>query len=628
MPQRRGCGRVPGIGMLWVGWLAGLTGCSGSAPVPALSQAGTSAPVSAASDLRRLESLGVRVESILATPASPAYSQVFAGGSRIRDDDMAALGAVNRLEVLNLDSVPVTDAGVAHLSGLRNLRWLYLTRTRVTGAGLRRLEPFPRLTILDVAGTVVDDFGLEWIARNKSLVGLDLTGTRVTDAGLKALVPLVGLEIVRLGKTEVTDEGLKALAAFRSLKSLSLDGCAGVRGPGLRSLTALPDLQVLVLNNSPIDDDAMAAIATLTHLSELHLEGTSVSDTGLARLRGLTSLRKVFLHGTRCTEDGAKGLAAALPQSEVTRAKPVPPNPPAQVDPVRFQHTADVIYGRRHGTALTLDIYTPEKGLNGAAVLWIVSDGFYSRSEMIAPDRPWVDELLRRGYRVFIAAHGSTPRYNMEDAVEDVHRAARFIRGNAAKYGIDPVRIGAGGQSAAGHLALMLGTSGEQGPRFEDPITRGRPDALDAIDKLSSRVGAVVAFYGPTDWRNFAGPGKSVRDYPLLRHFQAFLISREFDEATGTYVEVRDEARADKWLDRMSPIAHVTAKSAPTLLFHGDRDQNVPVGQSFALEAKLKAAGVPNELVVKAGAAHGWAHDPADMARMADWFDLHLKSGR
>ena len=135
--------------------------------------------------------------------------------------------------------------------------------------------------------------------------------------------------------------------------------------------------------------------------------------------------------------------------------KPPPPATqpaPSVRAPAPFERTADVIYGWKHGMALTMDVLKPGRPANGAAVVWMVSDGYYSRREMITPEIPWMDELLGRGYHVFVVTHGAAPRFNVEEAIGDVHRAVRFIRHNARSYGIDPGRIGAGGRSAAGHL--------------------------------------------------------------------------------------------------------------------------------------------------------------------------------
>jgi acetyl esterase/lipase len=628
-------GRVGAAGFLWICWLAYMSGCSRSDSSTASPGVGSEVKKAAISGLERLESLGVRIVPIMGTPAGPGYTHVLAEGSRIRDEDLDALRAVDRLEILNLSSTQVSDFGLQRLTRLTRIRWLYLKGTRISETGLKALESLQSLTILDVAETAIGDAGLTQIACLTGLSGLDLTGTRVTDAGLPSLAPLKRLEVLRLSKTAVSDAGLKALAALDSLKGLALDGCPGLRGPGLESLVSLPDLRELMLSGSPIDDDGMVAIGRLTRLTELHIEGTKVGDAGLAPLRGLTSLRKLFLNGSRCTEKGLRELNSALPGLFATLQKPKPAEtaappvaPPRQAVP--FDRTADVIYGWKHGMALTMDVLKPGRFSNSAAVVWIISESFYSRHESITPTIPLMDELLARGYHVFAVTHGSTPLFNVEDAIDDVHRAVRFIRHNACSYAIDPARIAALGSSAAGHLALMLGVGDGHDWHFEDPIARGELAVHDPIEDESGRVGAVACFCGPTDWRSYGETGRSVLDHPILarNRYRAPFALRVFDDRARTYREVTDPARVAEWLVRVSPLSHVSNSSAPVLFFHGDKDENVPLQQSRTMVEALRSAGVACELRVKPGSGHGWNHDQADMIQVADWFDRHLPSNR
>src|SRR3954470_18549400 len=72
------------------------------------------------------------------------------------------------------------------------------------------------------------------------------------------------------------------------------------------------------------------------------------------------------------------------------------------------KRTEDVIYGRKFGTALTLDVFTPENQ-NGAAVIFMVSGGWSSAHEAININ--FYRAFLDRGYTVFAVVHGSQPRY-------------------------------------------------------------------------------------------------------------------------------------------------------------------------------------------------------------------------
>src|SRR5437764_9916695 len=100
-----------------------------------------------------------------------------------------------------------------------------------------------------------------------------------------------------------------------------------------------------------------------------------------------------------------------------------------------YTRREDVIYGRKFGTALTLDVFTPKEGANGAAVVFAVSGGWFSAHEAINPAA--YGELLKRGYTVFAVVHGSQPKYTIPEVLLDMHRAVRFIRAHAADYHID-----------------------------------------------------------------------------------------------------------------------------------------------------------------------------------------------
>jgi acetyl esterase/lipase len=75
---------------------------------------------------------------------------------------------------------------------------------------------------------------------------------------------------------------------------------------------------------------------------------------------------------------------------------------------------------------------------------------------------------------------------------------------------------------------------------------------------------------------------------------------------------------------RISPVYHVSDKSAPALIVHGDADKLVPIQQAELIIDKLKAADVPCKLVRKSGLAHGWKGMDQDVGVLADWFDQHL----
>jgi acetyl esterase/lipase len=272
---------------------------------------------------------------------------------------------------------------------------------------------------------------------------------------------------------------------------------------------------------------------------------------------------------------------------------------------VDFKRTEDVVYGRKFGTALTLDVLQPVRP-NGLGIAWMISGGWFSSHESINP--AFVQPLLVRGYTVFAVVHGSQPRFVVTEIVPDIHRAIRFIRHNASRYGVDPDRLGITGGSAGGHLSLTMATQG----------TRGDPKAKDPVDRESSEVQCVACFFPPTDFLNYGKPGEDAVGVGVLKNFKA---------AFGPRSDTPENRQA---LGReISPIYFVHSNMAPILIIHGDADVLVPIHQSQMFVKRCEEVGSPAKLVVRPGKNHGWA--PAEMMKdeeiFADWFDEHLRRG-
>lgn len=286
--------------------------------------------------------------------------------------------------------------------------------------------------------------------------------------------------------------------------------------------------------------------------------------------------------------------AAWLSGAEVAKGRP------------KITRTEDVIYGRKFGTALTLDVFEPEKK-NGAAVFWVVSGGWFSSHAAIKPGL--YQPLLERGYTVFAVVHGEQPRFIGPEMVEDIHRAIRFVRHHAGRWAVDPNRFGISGGSAGGHLSLMLGTQG--GP--------GKSDAKEPVERESSAVQAVACFFPPVDLLNWSKPGEDFWDFERTRRY-APALGPKWATREGRLVLGRE----------ISPINFVTARMAPTLILQGDADRVVPLYQARRFEEKCREVGATFKLIVRPGAGHGNAGFENDVAVFADWFDTQLRglSGR
>ena len=277
-----------------------------------------------------------------------------------------------------------------------------------------------------------------------------------------------------------------------------------------------------------------------------------------------------------------------------------------------FTRKGDIVYGRKYGTALTMDVFQPKKNGNEAALIFTVSGGWFSSHRGINPG--FVREILKRGYTVFAVVHGSQPKFDITEILKDMHRSVRYIRFHAKDYNIDPDRIGIYGASAGGHLSLMQGTAGKQ----------GNSNAKDAVEKVSSRVQAVACFFPPTDFLTYGKDGDEALGTGILKNFKAPFAFKELNPKTRSFVAITDNERRRKIGKDISPVYHVSKDDPPTLIFHGDADRLVPIQQSELIIARFKKAGVPNELIVKKGAGHGWRNLTDDLESMADWFDKYL----
>jgi acetyl esterase/lipase len=266
----------------------------------------------------------------------------------------------------------------------------------------------------------------------------------------------------------------------------------------------------------------------------------------------------------------------------------------------------NVVYGMYSGTALLMDVYKPATP-KGIGVIHISGSGWtsplaYSAGQLKLADQSllYAKALATGGYTVFVVNHRQLPRFRYPAPVEDVQRAVRFVRFNAARYGIRADRLGASGGSSGGHLVSMLGTLDG----------KGNPTDPDPVERESAKVQCVVARAAPVDF--LAGANGS------------FLLGMARPAA-----EVSHESAEYKTYVEASPISHVSADDPPFLLMHGDKDDQVAFAQSEAMEAKLKAAGVAVKLLRVPGGGHGatfpGAVNPPDyLGEMVQWFDRWL----
>lgn len=259
------------------------------------------------------------------------------------------------------------------------------------------------------------------------------------------------------------------------------------------------------------------------------------------------------------------------------------------------------------GDSLRLDVYWPAGRPGNPAgwpvVLWLHGGGWRQGSK--ADPRP-NDPLLRLGYAVVGVQYRLTDRAIYPAQLVDCKDAVRFVRQRAARWGLNPDRIGVWGASAGGHLAALLGTTADD-PRF------GR---LCHLRGVSDRVRAVVDECGPTEFHSL------IRDLTKMRPDEDWNAPTSlFYQLFGGPVPQR------RRLARRGGAFHFASRDdAPFLLLHGEADDVVPVGQSVMLYEKLRRRGVFADLRRIPGRGHG-IRKTEIIDAVVTFFGQHLAAG-
>lgn len=268
---------------------------------------------------------------------------------------------------------------------------------------------------------------------------------------------------------------------------------------------------------------------------------------------------------------------------------------------------SDIVYAQVGDRRLLLDLYVPPKGsVPLPVIVWVHGGGWRSGSKGSGgPALP----MVARGYALVDVGYRLSGEAIFPAQVEDCKAAVRWVRANAAAYGLNPERIGAWGSSAGGHLVAFLGTAGDA-KEFD----------TDTNADHSSRVQAVCDWFGPTDFlqmdRHSLEGSRLIHDAP------------DSPESQLVGGPIQDEPYRSL-VKKANPITYVTKDDPPFLIMHGDKDMLVPLHQSELLYDALKEAGVDTRLHVVKGAGHGLRDGEETPERLfetvATFFDERLK---
>jgi acetyl esterase/lipase len=246
-----------------------------------------------------------------------------------------------------------------------------------------------------------------------------------------------------------------------------------------------------------------------------------------------------------------------------------------------------------------LDLYLPKAEKKLPLIIWVHGGAWLAGSKTNGVPLNYLDD----GYAVASINYRLSQHARFPAQIADCKAAVRYLRANAQKYNLDPNHFGAWGPSAGGHLVALLGTTGDI-------------NEFDTGENLteSSRVQAVVDYFGPTDFLQMdehRPPNGMIHNAPNLPE----------SKLIGGPIQENKEKVA-----KANPITYVTEDDAPFLIIHGDHDPLVPHHQSELLEAALKKADVPVTFYTVKGAGHGGFKDPNVPKLTKEFFDKHLKS--
>ena len=252
----------------------------------------------------------------------------------------------------------------------------------------------------------------------------------------------------------------------------------------------------------------------------------------------------------------------------------------ARPDGKRIVIHDDLAYRSGDNPAWRLDLAMPEdsgSGLRPALVI-VHGGGWNAGSRKVRPYRRMLLEFAEQGYVTISIGYRFLSEAPMEEMLEDVSCAVRWLRAHADEYRVNPERIGAFGHSAGAHLALMLGVS---------PPAPEVPGDCEWADQ-SAGVTAVAGGATPT------------------------ALPARFGDS-----------------ERFSPASYISAEMPPLLLIHGTADPIVPIGPIDEYVAALEAAGAPDVSYVRIdGGDHDVAYDDSmerSMNAITEFFERTLQ---
>ncbi|CAG7644377.1 alpha/beta hydrolase fold domain-containing protein [Paenibacillus allorhizosphaerae] len=294
---------------------------------------------------------------------------------------------------------------------------------------------------------------------------------------------------------------------------------------------------------------------------------------------------------------------------------PVLAQPAVSVAPKGVKLFEDVEIGmagsRKLYTSIAIPDTPPESPL---PVMVYIHGGGWNHGNRKDALRSISGYVTKRGYIGVSLEYRLTPEAAFPAQIQDVKLEIRYLRAHAKQYHLDPSRIGVWGVSAGGHLASLLGTTGDLTPDAEVTLDNGKKvkdidlGGSSGWQQYSDQVQAVADWYGPAD---FTTP-----EADKYKSLTALLGNK-------SALSVPDLARL------AMPGTYASPSTPPFWIRHGDADTTIPFSNSEKFAKQLEDAGAPVvDFKIVPGQGHGFKGEEAAQASEEAWafMDKYVKN--
>lgn len=236
-----------------------------------------------------------------------------------------------------------------------------------------------------------------------------------------------------------------------------------------------------------------------------------------------------------------------------------------------------------------MDIHVPDDGKDSHKVIVLIyGSAWFSNNAKASAFQSYGKQLLDGGFAVVSINHRASTEAKFPAQINDVKAAIRYVRGNAAKYGFDTSFVGITGFSSGGHLSSLAGTTNGVKTKKFGKVKVDIEGSLGAYTKESSRVDAVVDFFGPIDMSRM----ERCETYKDDKSPEAVLLGCS-------------PSKNPDLSKSLSPMSYIDKNDPKFLVIHGDADPVVPYCQSMFFAKALSDKGVLEDFIIVPNGNHG-----------------------